>query len=60
MLDALLGSPGRVVATVRERLEYLAEPDESGRVHRRSIGLDPVIHEGSRTQINPTITVQSA
>ncbi|GAX57057.1 hypothetical protein SO3561_08627 [Streptomyces olivochromogenes] len=36
MLDALLGPPGRGAAAVRDKLECVAEPDESGRVHRRA------------------------
>lgn len=46
MLDALLGYPGHVVATVRDKLDYVAEVDESGRVHRRIVGLAPVAREG--------------
>ncbi|MFH0246348.1 AAA family ATPase [Streptomyces sp. HK10] len=46
MLDALLGYPGHVIATVRDKLEYVAEPDENGRVTRRIIGLAPVGRDG--------------
>ncbi|WP_431984158.1 AAA family ATPase [Streptomyces qinglanensis] len=46
MLDALLGYPGHVIATVRDKLEYVAEPDESGRAARRIVGLAPVGRDG--------------
>ncbi|MEW2434301.1 AAA family ATPase [Streptomyces caniferus] len=45
MLDALLGYPGHVLATVRNKLDYVAEPDENGRVTRHIIGLAPVGQE---------------
>ncbi|MEU6331553.1 AAA family ATPase [Streptomyces sp. NPDC047049] len=46
MLDALLGYPGHVIATVRDKLEYVAGPDENGRVTRHVIGLAPIGREG--------------
>lgn len=46
MLDALLGYPGHVIATVRDKLEYVAEPDEYGRITRRIVGLAPVGRDG--------------
>ncbi|MGW7463769.1 AAA family ATPase [Streptomyces xantholiticus] len=46
MLDALLGYPGHVVVTVRDKLEYLAEPDDTGRITRRIVGLAPVGRDG--------------
>ncbi|MFI8932462.1 AAA family ATPase [Streptomyces sp. NPDC053474] len=46
MLDAVFGYPGHVVATVRDKLDYVTEPDETGRFHRRIIGLAPVGCDG--------------
>lgn len=46
MLDALFGYPGHVIVTVRDKLDYVTEPDESGRQVRRIVGLGPVWRDG--------------
>ncbi|MFI7087567.1 AAA family ATPase [Streptomyces anulatus] len=46
MLEAVLGYPGHVIATVRDKLEYVAEPDETGHVARRIIGMAPIGRDG--------------
>lgn len=46
MVDALLGSPVHIIATMRSKMEYVQEKDSTGRTVIRKIGLAPVQRAG--------------
>jgi hypothetical protein len=46
MLDALMGYPGHVIVTVRDKLDYVSEPDENGNQRRRVVALGPNWRDG--------------
>ncbi|MGW1976636.1 AAA family ATPase [Streptomyces sp. NPDC001889] len=60
MIDALLGYPGHVIATVRDRLDYVAEADEHGHQVRRVIGLGPVGPTGMEYEFDIVATMDQA
>ncbi|MCZ1021360.1 AAA family ATPase [Streptomyces albulus] len=60
MLEALLGYPGHVIATVRDKLEYVAGPDENGRFTRQIIGLAPIGREGMEYEWDIVATMDNS
>jgi len=46
MVDAILQSPLHVITTMRSRMEYVQEKDESGKTTIRKIGLSPIQRPG--------------
>lgn len=46
MIDAILGSPAHVIATMRSKTEYVMEEDEKGKKVPRKIGMAPVQRDG--------------
>lgn len=46
LVDAMLGYPGHVLATMRTKVEYVLEEDGRGKKVPRKIGLAPVQREG--------------
>lgn len=46
LVDALLGYPGHLIATMRVKTEYVVEKDERGKSVPRKIGLAPVQRDG--------------
>jgi len=42
MVDAILGSPAHIIATMRSKMEYVQEKDANGKTTIRKIGLAPV------------------
>jgi hypothetical protein len=46
MIDALLGYPGHVIATMRAKTSYVIEQDERGRHVPRKVGLKPDQRDG--------------
>jgi hypothetical protein len=45
-VEALLQSKVHVIATMRSKMDYVLEKDESGRVTPRKVGLAPVMRDG--------------
>lgn len=46
MVDAILGSPAHIIATMRSKMEYVQEKDANGKTTIRKIGLAPVQRAG--------------
>jgi hypothetical protein len=46
MFDALLGYPGHVIVTMRQRTEYVVERNENGRMEPKRVGLKPEQRDG--------------
>ncbi|MFI0742494.1 AAA family ATPase [Streptomyces sp. NPDC021100] len=57
MLDALFGYPGHVIVTVRDKLDYVCEPDDTGRQARRIIGLGPIWRDGLEYEFDIVATM---
>lgn len=46
LVEAIIRSPLHIIATMRSRVEYVAEPDEHGKTVIRRIGLKPMQQDG--------------
>jgi hypothetical protein len=57
MLDALMGYPGHVFVTLRDRLDYVSEPDEYGNQRRRVIALGPSWRDGLEYEFDIVATM---
>jgi hypothetical protein len=46
LVDALIGSPIHVIATLRSKTEYVLQPNERGKLEPKKVGLAPIQREG--------------